>query len=133
MSETRSLALTTASWTSRATESYLTVTVHFITVEWGLQNRVFQTRPIESSHTSVNFGEELRAVVAVWKLERDNVTIPVTTDNAKNIVNTVALAGLGKHIGCFAHIINLASQKCNISESNLSPPSKDQEGGILLS
>jgi hypothetical protein len=74
------VALTTDSWTSRATESYLTVTVHFITAEWEIQSHVFQTRPLESSHTSVNLGEELRAVVAVWKLERDNVTIPVTLE-----------------------------------------------------
>lgn len=98
MSETRSVALTTDSWTSRATESYLTVTAHFITAEWEIKSHVLQTCPLESSHTSVNLGEELREVVAVWKLERDNVTILVTTDNARNIVNAVALAGLGPQI-----------------------------------
>ena len=67
----------------------------------------------------------------MWKLERDNLTIPGTTDNAGNIVNAVALAGLGPQIGCFPNIINLASQKNYFSESNFSPPSKDQEGGIL--
>ena len=111
MNDRRSVALTTDSWTSRATESYLTVTVNLITAEWEIKSHVFQTRPIESSHTSVKLGEELREVVAVWKLERDNVTIPVTTDNARNILNAVALPGLGPQIGCFAHVINLVSQK----------------------
>lgn len=53
--------------------------------------------------------------VEVWKLERANVTIPVTTDNARNIVNAVVgAAGLGPQIGCFAHVINLASQKAMV-------------------
>jgi vancomycin permeability regulator SanA len=73
--------LRTDSWTSRATESYLTVRAHFITAEWEIKSHVFQTRPIESNQTSVNLEEELREVVAVWKLERDDVKIHVTTDN----------------------------------------------------
>lgn len=46
-----------------------------------------------------------------WKLDRQNSTIPVTTDNAKNIVNASNAAGLSPHIGCLAHTVNLASQK----------------------
>lgn len=42
---------------------------------------------------------------------RQNTTIPVTTDNAKNIVNASNAAGFSPHIGCFAHTVNLASQK----------------------
>jgi hypothetical protein len=72
-------------------------------------------------------GEELREVVAVWKLERDNVTIPVTTDNSRNIVNAVALVGLGPHIGCFAHIINTASQKAMSVNPISRLLAKDQE------
>ena len=35
----------------------------------------------------------------------------LTTDNAKNIINAGKLAGLEPHIGCEAHIINLATQR----------------------
>ena len=56
----------------------------FITAEWDIKSHVLLTHSLESSLTSVNLGEELREVVAVWKLERDNVVIPVTTDNARN-------------------------------------------------
>lgn len=44
-------------------------------------------------------------------MEPANVTIPVTTDNARNIVNAFGAAELEPNIGCFAHVINLASQK----------------------
>lgn len=47
-----------------------------------------------------------------WKLERPNTTIPVTTVNAKNMVNAIkAAAVLGPQIGCFAHIFNLAAKQ----------------------
>ncbi|XP_069111058.1 E3 SUMO-protein ligase ZBED1-like [Argopecten irradians] len=35
----------------------------------------------------------------------------LTTDNAKNIINTGQLAGFQPHIGCIAHTINLATQQ----------------------
>ncbi|KAL0188452.1 hypothetical protein M9458_015551, partial [Cirrhinus mrigala] len=52
------------------------------------------------------------SAVTDWKLERPNITIPVTTDNAQNMVNAIKEAtGLGPQIGCFAHILNLAAKK----------------------
>lgn len=111
LAKAAAVALTTDGWTSRATQSYLTVMAHFITDEWELKSHVLQTRPLES-HTSEDLAKGMTEAVEVWKLERDNVTIPVTTDNARNIVNAVVgAAGLGPQIGCFAHVINLASQK----------------------
>lgn len=61
--------------------------------------------------TSGDLAREMTEAVEMWKLERATVPIPVTTDNARNIVNAVGAAGLGPQIGCFAHVINLASQK----------------------
>jgi hypothetical protein len=69
-------------------ESYLTVTAHFITAEWEIKS--LQTRPLQSSDKCKL--EELREVVAVWKLGRYNIIIPVT---ARNIINAFTLAGLG--------------------------------------
>lgn len=111
LAQTQSLALTTDSWTSRATESYLTVTVHY-TLDWQMKSAVLQTRPLYESHTSAHLAEELRNVMTDWKLERPNMTIPVATDNAPNIVNAVnETDGLGPQISCFAHTVNLAVKK----------------------
>ncbi|KAJ8353394.1 hypothetical protein SKAU_G00209610 [Synaphobranchus kaupii] len=111
LSAAPTVALTTDGWTSRATESYLTVTAHFINSEWEMKNPVLQMHPVYEQHTSTHLAEELQEAVAEWKLERPRTTIAVTTDNARNIVNAVSEAGLGPHIGCFAHTLNLASQK----------------------
>lgn len=111
LSKASSVALTTDGWTSRATESYVTVTAHYITAEWEMRSPVLQTRPLYESHTGTNLAQVLTAAVEEWKLERPNRSIPVTTDNAKNQVNAVIEASLGAHIPCFAHVINLASQR----------------------
>ncbi|KAJ8366496.1 hypothetical protein AAFF_G00353330 [Aldrovandia affinis] len=98
-------------WTSRPMESYVTVTAHYITAEWEMQSMVLQTRPLYESHTGTNLAQVLIEAEAEWELERPNSNIPVTTDNAKNQLNAVIGAGLGPQIGCFAHVINLASQR----------------------
>ena len=48
------MAITTDGWTSRATESFLTITAHFISDGWTLENVVLQTRPLHESHTGLN-------------------------------------------------------------------------------
>lgn len=100
------VALTTDGWTSPATESSLTVTAHFNS-KWEMKSPVLQTRPVYEQHTSTHPAENLQEAVAEWKLK----PVAVTTDNERNIVNAVSDAGLGPHIGCFAHTLNLASQK----------------------
>ncbi|KAM9853513.1 E3 SUMO-protein ligase ZBED1-like [Aulostomus maculatus] len=111
LAKAHSFALTTDSWTSRATESYLTVTVHYM-LNWDMKSAVLQTRPMYEGHTSANLADELCTAVDEWKLKRPNITIPVTTDNAPNIVNAVNEAeGLGPQIGCFAHTVNLAAKR----------------------
>ena len=105
------IALTTDGWTSRATQSYITITAHYLDEKWEMQNPVLQTLPIYDAHTSENLSNILKKAAVEWKLERPNAKIPVTTDNAQNIVNASKQAGMSPHIGCFAHTLNLATQK----------------------
>lgn len=62
LDKAQSLALTTDSWASRATESYLTVTVHYIS-NWELKSAVLQTCPLYEIHRSAHLAEELTNVV----------------------------------------------------------------------
>ncbi|XP_046559440.1 E3 SUMO-protein ligase ZBED1-like [Haliotis rubra] len=103
------VAITTDGWTSRAPESYITVPCHYISGDWKLVNNVLQTNAIYESHTGANVGEILSDAVKEWKLERSEPVVCVT-DNAANMTVAVKEAGL-KHVKCFAHTINLASQK----------------------
>ncbi len=111
LSRASSVVLTTDGWTSRGTESYVTITAHFITADWEMRSPVLQTRPLYESHTGTHLAQVLTQAVEEWKINRPSTNIPVTTDNAKNQINAVNEAGLGPQIGCFAHAVNLASQK----------------------
>ncbi|XP_059902138.1 E3 SUMO-protein ligase ZBED1-like [Gadus macrocephalus] len=106
-----SVALTTDGWTSRGTVSYVTISAHFITADWEMRSPVLQTRPLYENHTGSHLAQVLTQAVEEWKIKRPTTNIPVTTDNAKNLINAVNEAGLGPQIGCFAHVVNLASQK----------------------
>ncbi|KAL2079757.1 hypothetical protein ACEWY4_011180 [Coilia grayii] len=101
------VALTCDCWTSRNTVSYLTITSHHIDDEWKLVSNVLQTRAVEMSHTASNLAELLTEAIQEWELSDKDPAI--VTDNAANMVRAVQLMG-HFHMGCFAHLINLASQ-----------------------
>ena len=103
------VALTTDAWTSCATNSYVTITAHHITQKWELKSHVLQTRVFNESHTGKNIGALLKEACVEWNIaDKDPALV---TDNARNMIVAGREAGLSPHIGCFAHTINLASQK----------------------
>ena len=63
------------------------------------------------SHTAANLAEVLSSAVTYWDLKRMGKNPSITTDNASNIVNGVRDANLYPHVRCFAHTINLATQR----------------------
>ena len=69
LSTAQAVALTTDGWTSRCTESYLTVNAHFITSEWEMKNTVFLTRT--EQHISTVSWESTRGSnrVESWKAQ----------------------------------------------------------------
>lgn len=108
------ISITTDGWTSRATQSYVTITAHAMTSEWEIKAFVLQTRVLFESHTGHNIGEVLKAAVSEWELDmiynNNHQGIAVVTDNARNMGVAVKEAGLSPHVKCFAHTLNLASQ-----------------------
>lgn len=98
------VALTCDGWTSRATES----TAHFIDNNWELQSYVLQTRVMHESHTGAHMAEVLEKATEEWKLTGKEPA--VVTDNASNMSVAVEMTGY-QHIRCFAHVLNLASQR----------------------
>ncbi|XP_060082377.1 E3 SUMO-protein ligase ZBED1-like [Ylistrum balloti] len=91
------VAITTDGWTSRAVDSYITITAHYLCEHfenWELCNRVLQTRVIHESHTAVNVGAVLSSAITEWGLARLNGQVPVVTDNASNMDGAVRAVGL---------------------------------------
>lgn len=103
-------ALTTDTWTSVACNNYVTVTAHFF-MDWKFKSYVLATTCSNERHTAENLKEHLDGVIDDWALTT-RYGIYVTTDNAANIVLAVNSSKHDlKHIGCFAHTLNLAVQK----------------------
>ncbi|GFS04731.1 zinc finger BED domain-containing protein 1 [Elysia marginata] len=103
--ELKDVSITTDCWTSRTVESFITVTVHFITKDWQLKSRVLTTTTLQGPHTADNLSTTLRDVFAEWGIS-DKVATCVT-DNAANIVSAVEKLKL-RHQPCFTHTLNLA-------------------------
>ncbi|XP_037543305.1 E3 SUMO-protein ligase ZBED1-like [Nematolebias whitei] len=103
------VAITTDAWTSCSTESYVTITVHYISPDWKLNVHVLQTRAFKGSHTGKNIGALLKQACVDWNLlDKDPALV---TDNATNMVLAGVEAEMTPHLMCFAHTINLATQK----------------------
>lgn len=101
------VALTCDGWTSRATDPYVTITSHFISTDWVLVSNILQTRALFESHTGINIAKLLTEAMNEWGL---NDKVPaIVTDNAAKMLRAVGLTET-LHIGCFVHVLNLASQ-----------------------
>ena len=109
LSQAERVAITTDAWTSCATNSYVTITAHHISPDWELRNHVLQTRVFNDSHTGRNIGALLKEACADWNiLDKDPALV---TDNARNMIVAGVEAEMRPHLACFAHTLNLASQK----------------------
>lgn len=69
---------------------------------------VLQTRKMTESHTGANVAELLQKVAEEWQITKKDLVL--VTDNASNMV-VAAQLGNFLHVKCYAHTLNLASQK----------------------
>lgn len=100
------VAITCDAWTSRATESYVTITAHYVDNDFNLCPAVLQTRAMHDRHTGVNTAEVLTCAEAEWGVR----VASLTTDNASNMKVAARTANM-IHVGCYAHTLNLAAGK----------------------
>lgn len=110
ITESASVSLTTDAWTSRATQSYITVTAHVLDKAWNFRSYVLDTTIVADNHTADNLAEHLVSTMTRWHIHEKLTDIYVTTDNAANVVKACEVAKVC-NMPCFAHTINLAAQK----------------------
>lgn len=77
------IAITTDCWTELTTESYMTITCHFV-ADGKLCSAVLQTRVVEERHTAENLAEYLRSAAEEWGLT--GKIIACVHDNAANML-----------------------------------------------
>ena len=82
---TAGVSLTTDGWSSSATQSFVTHTVHFINPEWELVSGVLETGLFQGSHTGVNLAEFSDRVVSDFGISGGTV-VGICHDEAANMV-----------------------------------------------
>ena len=103
-------ATTTDMWSSRTTEPYLSLTVHFVNDNFELKSRCLQTAYFPTDHTGENIALGLRECLSSWDLKEEDQTC-ITTDNAANVIKAMEL-NQWTRLQCFGHRLHLAIGKC---------------------
>ena len=96
-------ALTTDMWTSLANKGFITVTCHYISQDWKLNNTLLATRITSDRHTGVNIARELKKIVDEFGL---GGVIALVTDNASNMVTAAEEGGYTRQ-PCVSHTLQL--------------------------
>ncbi|XP_061884799.1 E3 SUMO-protein ligase ZBED1-like [Entelurus aequoreus] len=99
-------ATTTDMWSSRTSEPYLSLTLHYINDDFELKSRCLQTAYFPMDHTGENIALGLRECLASWGLKEEDQTC-ITTDNGANVVKAVQL-NQWTRLQCFGHRLHLA-------------------------
>ncbi|XP_076874456.1 E3 SUMO-protein ligase ZBED1-like [Brachyhypopomus gauderio] len=110
-------ATTTDMWSSRTTDPYISLTVHFITEDFQLKSRCLQTTFFPEDHTSENIATGMREAVAAWSLDEGR-QVCITTDNAANMVKAAAL-NKWTRLQCFGHRLHLAVENAVKNEERI--------------
>ncbi|XP_061890314.1 E3 SUMO-protein ligase ZBED1-like isoform X1 [Entelurus aequoreus] len=100
------VAITTDCWTSNTTESYITVTCHYME-DWLMRSAVLATESMPMSHTADNLAERLNEIVHAWGLT--GRVIACVHDNASNIVLANSQPRVDwASVPCYTHTLQLA-------------------------
>ncbi|XP_053387152.1 E3 SUMO-protein ligase ZBED1-like [Mercenaria mercenaria] len=100
-----SVAVTTDTWTSNATESYITVTEHHIDNEWRMRSNVLLTRAMPERHTGANLARKLQDCISEFGLVGKVETC--VHDNARNMDCAGRICDEWSDLGCFGHTLQL--------------------------
>jgi len=114
--EAKLVCLTTDCWTSRNNESFMAITIHFFYSNFSLQSILISCSSFNENHTAINLSEQIQKTIDEWQLG-GKIELAVS-DNATNIKNALGLLKL-KHLGCFAHTLNLIVQSALTLENEL--------------
>ena len=104
------LTLTTDIWTSRAQDSYLGITAHFIDSDFNRRELVLNCVPFNERHTSLLISNKLQSVIDFWGFSKSNIHT-VLTDAASNNTLGCELTELNNDI-CAPHDMHNIIKKC---------------------
>ncbi|XP_071344173.1 E3 SUMO-protein ligase ZBED1-like [Trachinotus anak] len=99
-------ATTSDLWSSRTSEPYISLTIHFIDEEWNLRTRCLETADFPDDHTGEVIAEGLKEVLLSWSLTEHKM-VCITTDSGANMVKATSLNHWTR-LQCFGHRLHSA-------------------------
>lgn len=100
------VSITTDAWSSRSSNSFVTITVHAIDDLRNLRSLTLDTLEMTESHSAENIYNHLCNALSEWNIAEK--TIAVVHDNAPNMVaamreSSTADIKIGQSFRCFCH------------------------------
>ncbi|XP_063221590.1 zinc finger BED domain-containing protein 4-like isoform X2 [Bacillus rossius redtenbacheri] len=104
------LSLTSDSWTSRSTDSYVSLTCHYLQPDFTYVSFALNTVVLQESHTSVNISTTIKSLLSEWGICTETCTVPIfsITDNAANFKLAFSSLFHERSRYCFAHTLQIA-------------------------
>lgn len=103
-------ALTSDIWSSRTSEAYISLMVHYLTKSFTMKVITLRCAPFSNvRHTGAEIAKIIKESLEDAGMCLDNLVVYVT-DNASNAIKSAKDLGV-KHQGCVAHLLNLIVQK----------------------
>jgi hypothetical protein len=83
------MCCTTDMWTSRSGDGYISLTCHFITVDFDICYKNLQTNHFLGIHNHSNICDALSSAASDWCINFDKHLVAFTTDSGSNIVKAL--------------------------------------------
>ena len=98
-------AITSDIWSSRVMESFMSVTLHYLTEDFEMINLVLEVSPFHESHTAINIATFWKTSFEKFGLRPEKLAM-MMRDNASNGVKACNNLEI-RHFGCVGHSIHL--------------------------
>lgn len=115
----KQICLTMDIWTdSLNNKSFIGITCHFLCSEkQKIKQITLGIVHLTATHTARNIADKISEVLEKWNIDVADIVI-IVTDNAANINAAVTiLVGNRRHLGCFAHLLNLVAENSIFNEN----------------
>ncbi|XP_053994525.1 E3 SUMO-protein ligase ZBED1-like [Hylaeus volcanicus] len=107
MTGNTAFSFTTDGWTTRAVQSYMSLTVYYVTTDFELKNFMLSLEHVPEKHTFKYLQSMILNCLQSWHFDVTKYAF-FTTDNGRNIAKAINTYSNWTRIPCFGHCLQLA-------------------------
>lgn len=102
------LSITADLWSSRAKDSYISCTAHYMNSNFIYKHFTLACPPFPGEHSWEAILSKLNSILTDWGIGKKAILIYIVTDNANNIQCAIKNNSQWTHVNCMAHTLQLA-------------------------